>query len=118
MNNAPLQPVTPQRPPAQDLYIFHIQGCVSSETMIEGDDFIGNWEEDGYTFLFFSRPGRKKVSNLLKFQPHLTLLDNYHMTYEQWLGGIGTADTIPRANDKIMGVRWHLAHILPEITLK
>jgi len=30
----------------------------------------------------------------LKFQPHLTLLDNYHMTYEQWLGEKFSANQI------------------------
>jgi len=35
-----------------------------------------------------------KVSNLLKFQPHLTLHDNYHMTYEQWLGKKFSANQI------------------------
>ncbi len=73
-------------PPAEDLYIFHLQGHVSSDKALEGDEFIGNWEEDGFTFLFFSRPGHQKVANLLKSQPGLTLLDNYHMTYDEWLG--------------------------------
>jgi ribosomal protein L11 methyltransferase len=84
----------PPQPPARDLYIFHLQGCVSSETTIQGTDFLGNWEEDGFTFLFFSRPDDEKVSNLLKSQPHLTLLDNYHMTYEQWQGEIFSANKI------------------------
>jgi ribosomal protein L11 methyltransferase len=96
MNNLSLQPVPPSQPPAQDLYIFHIQGSVSSEIPVAGEDFIGNWEEDGYTFLFFSRPSHKKVSNLLKFQPDLTLLDNYHMTYDQWLGEKFSASQIGR----------------------
>ncbi len=74
------------KPPAEDLYIFHLKGCVSSEKMLDGDDFIGNWEEDGFSFLFFSCPCREKVKKLLKSQPELTLLDDYHMTYEEWLG--------------------------------
>ncbi len=31
-------------------------------------------------------PAKKKVENLLSAQPHLTLLDNYHMTYDDWHG--------------------------------
>ncbi|MBW2589462.1 MAG: 50S ribosomal protein L11 methyltransferase, partial [Deltaproteobacteria bacterium] len=42
--------------------------------------------EDEFSFLFFSRPSKKKVEILLSAQPHLTLLDNYHMTYDDWHG--------------------------------
>ena len=54
--------------------------------MISSGYFIGNWEEDGTSFLFFSKPCPQEVKEILVSQPDLTLLDNYHMAYEQWLG--------------------------------
>jgi ribosomal protein L11 methyltransferase len=56
-----------------------------------GPFFLGNWREEGFSFLFFSRPCDKTVHQFISEQPHLTLLDKYHMTYEQWQGGRVTA---------------------------
>ena len=39
-------------------------------------------------FLFFSKASDEKVERLLHEQLQLTLLDKYHMTYEQWQGGV------------------------------
>ena len=72
--------------PYKDLYIYYLKGHLASDSEIFYRDFIGNWEEDEFSFLFFSRPSKKKVKNLLNAQPHLTLLDNYHMTYDDWHG--------------------------------
>jgi len=73
-------------PPYKDLYIYYLKGHLVSDSKIFCKDFIGNWEEDEFSFLFFSRPSKKKVNDLLIAQPHLTLLDNYHMTYDDWHG--------------------------------
>lgn len=72
--------------PYNDLYIYYLKGHLAPDSKIFHKDFIGNWEEDEFSFLFFSRPSKKKVENLLNAQPHLTLLDNYHMTYDNWHG--------------------------------
>ncbi len=72
--------------PYKDLHIYYLKGHLASDSEIFYKDFIGNWEEDEFSFLFFSRPSKKKVKNLLNAQPHLTLLDNYHMTYDDWHG--------------------------------
>lgn len=72
--------------PYKDLYIYYLKGHLASDSKIFYKDFIGNWEEDEFSFLFFSRPSKKKVENLLNAQPHLILLDNYHMTYDDWHG--------------------------------
>jgi len=50
-------------------------------------NFIGCWHEDDFSFLFFSEPARGKVERLLNSQPHLTLLDQFQMTYDEWQGG-------------------------------
>lgn len=71
--------------PYKDLFIYYIQGCLEPELELGlGDDFLGNWEEDGYSFLFFSRSAHKTVFDLVRTNPGLLLLDNYIMPYTQW----------------------------------
>jgi ribosomal protein L11 methyltransferase len=73
-------------PPYKDLYIYYLKGHLNSDSEVFVKDFIGNWEEDEFSFLFFSQPSKKKVESVLIAQPHLTLLDNYHITYDNWHG--------------------------------
>ncbi|QTA88500.1 50S ribosomal protein L11 methyltransferase [Desulfonema magnum] len=72
--------------PYKDLYIYYIEGRVKSREIF-GTSFIGNWEEDGFSFLFFSEPSHDEVKSLLNDQPELSLLDQFHMTYDEWQGG-------------------------------
>jgi ribosomal protein L11 methyltransferase len=74
-------------PPYQDLYIYYLQGRLKSDCKIFGNHFIGNWQEDEYSFLFFSKPSRDEVKKILTSHPGLTLLDQFYMTYDQWHGG-------------------------------
>ena len=53
----------------------------------EGEEFVGNWEEDGQSFLFFTQASPKSIRDLLKSQPQLKLQDEYRMSYEEWHGG-------------------------------
>lgn len=73
--------------PYRNLYIYYIEGRLSSKVNISDRCFIGNWEEDNFSFLFFSRPSDKLVNRLLQKHPHLTLIDNYNMSYDEWQGG-------------------------------
>lgn len=73
--------------PYDDLYIYYLRGCLQPNHRIADSHFIGTWEEDGFSFLFFSRPSHKKVDTLLRKQTQLTLIDNYHITYDDWHGG-------------------------------
>ncbi len=71
--------------PYQDLYIYYFQGRLKSD--IAGlKDCIGNWEEEGFSFLFFSEPSDTAVKKLLADDLSLTLIDQYHMSYEEWQG--------------------------------
>ena len=72
--------------PYSQLYIYYFKGRLASEKRLPSESFIGNWEEDGYSFLFFSKPCPEDIENILIYQSDLTLLDKYHMTYDQWLG--------------------------------
>jgi len=76
-----------KHPPYQNLYIYYIEGHLNPDGAVSGKDFIGNWEEDEFTFLFFSEPVHKKVEKILSAQPGLRLIDKFFMTYNEWQGG-------------------------------
>lgn len=78
--------------PYDQLYIYYLKGSVKQsgpgQAVLDQDSsFIGNWEEDEYSFLFFSTPSYEKVETLLEEQPQLTFIDKYHMSYDDWHGG-------------------------------
>ncbi len=72
--------------PYKDLYIYYLAGRINSDNGIFGSEFIGNWQEDNFSFLFFKTPSGKKIEEILSAHPGLTLIDNYQMTYEEWQG--------------------------------
>ena len=76
--------------PFQDLYVYYFRGRLTADSKTLPDNCIGNWEEEGDTFLFFSRPAYDQVEALLSHQPQLSYIDSYQMPYEQWLGEIFT----------------------------
>jgi ribosomal protein L11 methyltransferase len=80
--------------PYEDLYIYYLKGRVAPNTDFYQPDFIGNWEEDGFSFLFYTRPSSDRIDAILNVQPQLTLIDAYHMTYTEWLGEKPTALSI------------------------
>jgi ribosomal protein L11 methyltransferase len=77
--------------PYDDLYIYQLGGRLTSQKEIHPQCFIGNWEEDDFSFLFFSDPAPEEIKKLMRSQPHLTYVDNYHMSYEQWQGAVLTS---------------------------
>lgn len=72
--------------PCQELFIYYLKGRLKADGAMFADNYIGNWEEEEDSFLFFSQPAFDQVENLLKRQPQLSYVDSYHMPYEQWLG--------------------------------
>ena len=72
--------------PYDELYIYHLNGRLTSQEQINKSSFIGNWEEDDFSFLFFSQPAFEEVQILLQSQPQLRLIESYHMRYAQWQG--------------------------------
>ena len=72
--------------PYGDLYIYYIQGAASTDDRLLGDSFLGNWEEDGFSFVFFSEKATETVQAILEARPELVLIDEFVMTYEEWLG--------------------------------
>jgi ribosomal protein L11 methyltransferase len=82
-----MPPPAPYQPPYRDLWIYYLKGRVGGDPLREDEDFIGNWEEEADSFLFFKQPADARVQALLDQQPHLRLQDRYEMSYEQWQGG-------------------------------
>lgn len=72
--------------PYRELYIYYLSGRMQATASRVLTDFIGNWEEDGFSFLFFSKPADRQIAALLYTQPQLALLDDFHMSYEEWQG--------------------------------
>jgi ribosomal protein L11 methyltransferase len=72
--------------PYQDLHIYYLKGRVADDPAMADPTFIGNWQEDEDAFLFFMQPADDRVRMILRRQSHLTLVDQYEMTYEQWQG--------------------------------
>ena len=79
-------PDTATTGPCQDLFIYYLKGRLKTDSEMFADNYIGNWEEEDDSFLFFSQPAREQVEDLLNRQPHLTYIDSYHMPYKDWLG--------------------------------
>jgi len=72
--------------PYDQLYIYYLNGRAKTDASRMGPDFIGNWVEDGFSFLFFSQPSDAMVQRLLDSQKDLNLIDRYTMSYNEWLG--------------------------------
>ena len=72
--------------PDEELYIYYLKGRVAPEMDLSAPGFIGNWEEDGFSFLFYSRACRKRIAALLAAQPQLEMIDAFQMPYAEWLG--------------------------------
>ena len=85
--NSPAQRLRVNDCPYQTLHIYYIDGPVDPTGAIDTHGFIGNWEEAGFTFLFFSEPSDDRVDIVLEHHPDARLLDRYRMTYEDWQGG-------------------------------
>ncbi len=78
------------------LYIYYLEGRISPARERDLRHFLGNWEEEGQTFLFFSQPARDQVDALLGALPDLRLLDAFEMPYDQWQGAVLDAEQIGR----------------------
>jgi len=72
--------------PYDKLYIYYLNGRLENHPGRLGRSFIGNWEEGGTSFLFFSEPALDQIDVILSKQPQLTLKDQYCMSYEDWHG--------------------------------
>jgi ribosomal protein L11 methyltransferase len=86
--------------PYEDLYIYYLTGRLKPENRMLQENFIGNWEEENDSILFFSSAADRQIESLLHRQPQLHYVDSYHMTYHQWLGE--AFNTFEHGNFRIM----------------
>jgi len=84
--NSPKTTDTAPALPYKELFIYYLHGLADTGGLEALAGLIGNWHEGDCSFLFFPCPAEDQVRCLLERQPDLTLLDKYHMSYEQWLG--------------------------------
>jgi ribosomal protein L11 methyltransferase len=85
------------RNPYESLYIYYLEGSVSrEEERYLGPEFLGNWVEGESSFLFFSGPSKKTVQMILDRDKRLRLIDEFHFTHEEWMGGVITAHKVSR----------------------
>jgi ribosomal protein L11 methyltransferase len=75
------------RAPYEDLYIYYLEGRVLEQALTGNPTYIGTWDEEGFSFVFFSAPADKIIRELVHAQSHLALIDHYQMRYEEWQGG-------------------------------
>jgi ribosomal protein L11 methyltransferase len=73
--------------PDSTLFIYYLEGRIAKDEKIVNQNYLGNWEEDGFSFLFFLEPSPETIDRLTARQGNLTLIDTYEMSYEQWQGG-------------------------------
>lgn len=114
----PVRPPQAYQPPYDELTIYYLEGRVAEQALAELPTYIGTWEEEGFSFVFFSAAAERVIEALLHTQPHLTLIDRYQMPYEDWQGGRVAAfragrfhvrppwergDTVPSEGPKLVG---------------
>ncbi len=74
--------------PYKNLIIYHIDGVFCHEyEKILGRNYIGNWVEDRFSFLFFTEDPENDLEEIISQQPQLKILDKYSFSYEEWQGG-------------------------------
>ncbi|MGD9139521.1 MAG: 50S ribosomal protein L11 methyltransferase [Desulfobacterales bacterium] len=74
--------------PDGNLFIYYLKGRLRAESGLFRNNFIGNWEEEEDSFLFFSSPASLQIQALLHNQRQLSYVDSYQMSYDQWLGEV------------------------------
>ena len=73
--------------PYENLWIYYLDGIPDLPVKFhKHSSFIGNWEEDGFSFFFFSAPADDYMENMLENQKNICLIDRYEMSCEQWHG--------------------------------
>lgn len=82
-----VKPTTAYQSPYDELTIYYLEGRVSEQTLADLPTYIGTWQEDAFSFVFFSAEAETAIEALLHAQPDLTLIDRYQMSYEDWQGG-------------------------------
>ncbi|MGZ3495493.1 MAG: 50S ribosomal protein L11 methyltransferase, partial [Thermodesulfobacteriota bacterium] len=70
----------------QNLYIYEISGAISDSRNFFKEDFIGCWNEEEVSFLFFSQPHDEEVESLIEKKAYPLLSKNI-LDYTAWQAG-------------------------------
>jgi ribosomal protein L11 methyltransferase len=105
--------------PYETLYIYEICGEIQGSRSFFKEDFIGCWNEQESSFLFFSQPHDEEVEALVD-QRGLSLLTRNTLDYKAWQAGeelrpfkIGNLVFCPSWEDEVIEEGEVLVHIDP-----
>jgi ribosomal protein L11 methyltransferase len=105
--------------PYETLYIYEICGEIQGSRNFFKEDFIGCWNEEGSSFLFFSQPHDEEVEALAD-QRGLSLLTRNILDYKAWQAGeelrpfkIANLVFSPPWENVVIGKEETLVHIDP-----
>ena len=105
--------------PYETLYIYEICGEIQGSRNLFKEDFIGCWNEEGSSFLFFSQPHDEELEALVD-QRGLSLLTRNILDYKAWQAGeelrpfkIGNLVFSPPWENVVVGKEETLVHIDP-----
>jgi ribosomal protein L11 methyltransferase len=105
--------------PYETLYIYEICGEIQGSRKFFKEDFIGCWNEQESSFLFFSQPHDEEVEALVD-QKGLSLLTRNTLDYKAWQAGeelrpfnIGNLVFSPPWENVVIGKGETLVHIDP-----
>jgi ribosomal protein L11 methyltransferase len=105
--------------PYETLYIYEIGGEIQGSRNFFKEDFIGCWNEEGSSFLFFSLPHDEQVETFAD-QRGLSLLTRNILDYKAWQAGeelrpfnIGNLVFSPPWENVAIGKEETLVHIDP-----
>jgi ribosomal protein L11 methyltransferase len=105
--------------PYETLYIYEICGEIQGSRNFFKEDFIGCWNEEGSSFLFFSLPHDDQVEAFAD-QRALSLLTRNILDYKAWQAGeelrpfkIGNLVFSPPWENVVIGEEETLVHIDP-----
>jgi len=105
--------------PYETLYIYEICGEIQGLRSFFKEDFIGCWNEEGSSFLFFSQPHDEEVEALAD-QRGLSLLTRNILDYKAWQAGeelrpfkIANLVFSPPWENVVIGKKETLVHIDP-----
>ena len=73
--------------PYKNLHIYYFDGILKASKKLQASKtFLGIWEDEDISFLFFSASSNEIVEKILKENQELSLIEKYEMTGEQWHG--------------------------------
>lgn len=72
--------------PYQNLYIYEISGAIPNSRNFFKRDFIGCWNEEEISFLFFSQPHDEEVESFIQ-KKGFPLLSRNILDYKSWQAG-------------------------------